>query len=152
MELTIKYNEALVVLATTTGMTIKDLESHILKTFIDNEWIINGVDDCGWSIQYVIGVNELDTNKVIKALFPEEPFHPEDSEMIMNTEIPELLKSIFFWGDETVDPCPDCGCEVERESDSTDGISWENVECSNCDYSTSDEPDWDSMPGGRDDI
>ena len=31
------------------------------------------------------------------------------------------------------------------------GFTWNKMKCTECNYEESDEPDWDSEPGGHDD-
>lgn len=59
------------------------------------------------------------------------------------------LKVMAFGAD---DPCPECGCELDREDDFGDGHEWQDIKCTNgyCTYEWSTEPDWDSLPGGAD--
>ena len=57
---------------------------------------------------------------------------------VINTQV--LISSL---GD-----CPQCGCELEQEEQGQGRFVWMDTECSNCDYASSDEPDWDTMPGG----
>lgn len=45
----------------------------------------------------------------------------------------------------TNDDCTECGCETVTETDGAWGHTWEETKCENvyCDYSESNEPDWD---------
>ena len=47
--------------------------------------------------------------------------------------------------------CPECGSDLECIDEGTyKGIDWETLQCPECEYGESDEPDWDIMPGGKD--
>ena len=47
--------------------------------------------------------------------------------------------------------CPICGGDMEeKDSGGYKGYIWNTVECIECGHIESDEPDWDSMPGGHD--
>lgn len=48
--------------------------------------------------------------------------------------------------------CPQCNIELEVvDCGVYKGKLWNEYECPECDYCFSEEPDWDSMPGGHDD-
>lgn len=52
-----------------------------------------------------------------------------------------------------MEECPLCGSDVEViDSGSYKGKVWYHYECTNpeCQHEESEEPDWDSMPGGHD--
>ena len=50
------------------------------------------------------------------------------------------------------DECTMCGGETEIiDSGSYNGSVWNHYRCTECGYEESEEPDWDSMPGGHDD-
>jgi len=51
-----------------------------------------------------------------------------------------------------LDECPLCGGEMELfDSGMFKGFKWVHLKCIECKYEESDEPDYDSLPGGRDD-
>lgn len=136
IKVTILKNEAFAVLSTATGYSEKTLEELIIKRMIDENIMSGDVGDCGFSVEQIGHQNKYDSFDMMNVLFPEG---------IKNTEVFELLDSIFIWGLGVENPCPICGNECEVEHDSTDGISWMNLECSNpeCDYTNANEPDWD---------
>jgi hypothetical protein len=47
--------------------------------------------------------------------------------------------------------CPWCGEEIEFEEMESWGYCWIEADCKFCNYSFCNEPDWDCMPGGKDD-
>lgn len=132
-KVTIKENDAFHVLTISTGLSYTGLKSKILWG-LKNEGIIHGgSEDCGMTVEGVAMENGYSIDELVEILFPGKS---------PNQEINELLKSVFIWGTEP-HGCPDCGCEVETGEESQYGHTWKTYECSNCEYSSSDEPDWD---------
>jgi hypothetical protein len=142
MDLSIKRNDAFRVLSDATKISISDLEKIIIQGLIDEELIGGELEDCGRSIAEVCNEQGFSVPQIVELLFPGQ----------INQEIPELLDSIFIWGDAVDHPCDQCGCEMEGEEDGHGKHTWTDWECSNpnCDNKISNEPDWDSMPGGHD--
>ena len=49
------------------------------------------------------------------------------------------------------DECPECGEELYLfDWGRFRGLDWHSIKCKNCEWDYSNEPDYDSMPGGRD--
>lgn len=61
--------------------------------------------------------------------------------------INELFSNLWF--KHTLNDCPECGCEVEEETDGGFGYEWTEKNCTNCEWSESNEPDWDLMRKSR---
>lgn len=143
MEISLKRNEALSVLATSTGIQIDELEEAIILRLRDSFWIIGGYEDCGLSLQEVANNNGQDVSGLIALILPTQR---------KNTEIPELMHSIFIWGESSENECENCGCEVEEDIQRDGKHTWSAFECSNpnCNNQWSNEPDWDTMKGGKD--
>lgn len=132
-EIQIKKDDTFHVLSIATGISYPVLENKILTGLI-NEGIIDGdLDDAGFCLLSRSTQSGYLIKDVEELLFPgEEP----------NTEIQELLMDLIFWGMEE-HGCPDCGCEIQTTEDWLHGVSWKEYDCTNCEYSSSDEPDWD---------
>jgi len=143
MEYTIKKNDAFLVLQKVVSKDSEQLEEIIIDGMIEEQLIFTcDFEVYGKSIHSICNDNGIEVPTIIQILFPGE----------LNNEVPELLKSIFIWGDSCENECDECGCEMESEEDSHGKHSWTNFNCSNpnCSNGWSNEPDWDSMPGGHD--
>jgi hypothetical protein len=142
MDTKIKHNDAFRVLSTTTGINGRELEERIAGMLIFQQLIEQHYFDYGKTIQEILDLNGWEIKNFIELIFPGNT----------NKEIPELLKSIYVWGDGSEYPCPQCGCEMESEDDSEGGKYWTNWKCENpnCDHTDINNPDWDTMPGGID--
>jgi hypothetical protein len=143
METTIRKNESFSVLATATGKNHQELENAIVETLVENQLILESYEDYGKTIQEIMDENQEEIDDFIKFAFPEKE---------VNSEIAELLKGIYIWGNGSENPCPECGCEMEVENDGIGTVQWVDFKCENpnCNYAESGEPDWDTMPGGID--
>ena len=127
-----------------SGKTEKDLEEHILESMKEHLYLDNSFEDCGKTIEdLIIEFDEYSIEDVVEILFPDET---------ENDQLKEVLKSILFLGDGSTNPCDQCGCEMEVQDESQGKYSWQNHNCENpyCDNGSTNEPDWDSMPGGHD--
>jgi len=141
MNTTLKENDALRMLASSAKLSISNLEKRILEKMESEKLLTGNVEDIGLSVLEIMKLNGYDAQDAINILFPED---------FKNQEIIQLLDAILIWGDAKNNPCPKCGCEVLHEPHSHGKHFWETWECDNCDFSTSKEPDWDTMKGGKD--
>lgn len=142
METNIKQNDSFRVLSTATGINGHDLEEMIVNKLIKEQLIEQHYFDYGKTIQEILDLNGWEMNTFIETLFPGNT----------NKEIPELLKSIYIWGEGSEHPCPECGCEMDPIEDGSGACTWTDWKCENpnCDHQETNEPDWDTMPGGID--
>lgn len=138
MDIQIKKNDALTVLASSVKLSIKQTESRILS-FLKREFPDISTEVCGYSIVDISKIEGFDIKLLMNTCFL---IHPN------NSEVQELLDAVFVIG---FKDCPECGCELVVEKYDENGMSWEDTECTNCPYAISGEPDLDSMPGGHDD-
>lgn len=138
MDIQIKKNDALTVIASSVKLSIKETEQRILS-FLKNHNEYISTEACGYSITDLSETEEFELKDMMNTCFIVLP---------ENTEVEELLEGVFVWG---LGSCPECGCGIHSELQEGDGFKWYDKSCLNCDYATSDEPDWDSMPGGYDD-
>ncbi len=118
----------------------KDIEQHIMEQLFERFEI--PFDDCfGHSIQTILDDEKIDPLEFVQQAFPTLKDH---------SELVQILPSVIFFGTGE-NPCPECGCELDVEHDGSGSHSWTNINCTFCDYGDTDEPNWDSMPGGHDD-
>jgi hypothetical protein len=141
MKTTLKENDALRMLASSSKLSITELEKRILDKMESEKLLTGNVEDIGLSILKIMNLNGYDAKDAINILFPEQR---------RNEEIIQLLDSVLIWGDAKNNPCPKCGCQVEHEPHVYESHIWEVWHCTNCNFSTSNEPDWDGMKGGKD--
>ena len=120
-----------------TGYSEKTLEELLLKRMIDENIMCGDIIDCGWSLQQIAFQNKYDIFDLMNVLFPEG---------IENSEVMDLLDSIYVWGTATELPCPMCGNTCDHEDDGGNDL-WT---CSNheCDFKDTTGPDVDALPGG----
>lgn len=134
--ITIKQNDAFLVLQTITKLSAEDLEKQIITNLVNERIFYATNEDCGLTANDLAQDNGYATKEFIKVILPGY----EES-----AEIPELLKGVLFWGLATNDPCECCGCELESENETQEGHTWTNKTCENseCGFKDSNEPDWD---------
>jgi len=139
MKATIKQNDGLRMLSSITKITTSDLEHRIISKMEEEQLLSGNMEDCGHSVLEVIAQSGYDAQDAINILFPE---------FYKNEEIIQILDSIIVWGNGGDIECPECGCEMIVENES----SWINCKCENsdCGHATTNEPDWDTMKGGKD--
>lgn len=136
----IKNDDVFHVLSIATGKTYQVLE-NLIFTSLMNEGVMDGdVQDAGLNLMFVAEQSGYSIEDIMEIVFPD---------LLGNTEVSEMLMAVTFWGLEE-NGCPDCGCEVETTEDGSDGVTWLEFECTNCEYKSTDEPDWDCLPGGKD--
>lgn len=142
METNIKQNDSFRVLSTATGINGHDLEERIVNKLITEQLIEQHYFDYGKTIQEILDLNGWEMKDFVESIFPENN----------NKEIPELLKSIYIWGDGNEHPCPECGCEMDPIEDGSGACTWTDWKCENpnCDHQETNELDWDNIPGGID--
>ena len=145
MEITIKDNDALEAVSLFMPDTKKDIIQKIISDLTESEFLMEPTEEVGMTIQEMVdefGHQSLDD--AINATFPI---------YINNQEFREVFSAILFWGDGSEHPCELCGCEMDGEEDGADGRVWTDWKCSNsnCEGAETNEPDWDCMPGGKDD-
>lgn len=137
MEITIKPNDAFQVLQAITRDRITKVDEHIVRHLSNHENIELDSDDYGRSIQDVITERSTKTvNQVLKYMF---------MSVDNRSEIKELLNHLIFVNAKADHPCPECGCELEFETDGFGNVEWVETACSNsnCEYQDTNEPDWD---------
>lgn len=96
MNLSIKQNDAFQTLARTTDVLESELTQRIVEAHIKKGWTIHACDDWGWNVDDIAKNNGVEINEVIRAIFPEALWETPKSHLIINTEIPELLKAVIF--------------------------------------------------------
>lgn len=139
----IKKNDAFRVLQAITRGFITDVESHIINTLKSERMMSGDPEDCGQTIDDIRQANGTPMDYFLNVFFGRVP---------MKNEIPELIKHIEFVMDGSDNPCPECGCELNQETDAEFGVEYIDTDCSNpgCDYTNTTAPDWDMMPSGHD--
>lgn len=145
MDITIKNNDAYRELCKILSVSQKDLKDQIISKLIKIEFLSEHEQEVGKTIQEIIDeYGEFYLIKIVTELFP----LPSD---YGNIEVQQFTSSLVIWGCAYDNPCSECGCEMEVESESLFGKTWKNYSCTNseCDGGHSNEPDWETIPGGR---
>lgn len=91
--------------------------------------VLQGLEDCGKMIEEIIDGTWGAFEVTAFAL------------RVCRNDLKELFKSLVVMS--TEGDCPMCGCDVEVEEEGAWNQVWEIKSCTNCDYSETDEPDWD---------
>lgn len=99
MNLSIEQNDAFRTLSRTTGVPESELTQIIVQAHIETGWTLHACDDWGWTVNEIAENNGVEINEVIRKIFPEVLWETPKSHLIINTEIPELLKAIVFCKD-----------------------------------------------------
>lgn len=143
MKTTLKENDALRMLASSSKLSITELEKRILDKMESEKLLTGNVEDIGLSVLAVMKLNGYHAQDAINILFPEQR---------KNEEIIQLLDSIIIWGHAVRNPCPECGCDINEDTHGFEEHVWQTWECDNfnCNFSTNTEPDWDTLKGGKD--
>ena len=133
----IKTNKDLKRFATLVGKSnLVVINEVILSKLFELELIGDDNDDCGLTIKEILERSEYDSWEFINSLYKS------------NQQSHDAMLTLLVINQ--LNDCQECGCEVEIESDSHGKYDWENKKCTHCDYADSNEPDWDTMPGGHD--
>lgn len=142
METTIKHNDAFIFLAKAMNLPETKLVKVIYKNMLEEGVMYNDNTIAGFSIKSIFEENAYSEEQMFNVLFPESK---------PNQEALQVLSDIIFWGSGCEHPCPECGCECDVEVDGVGSEIWNEYDCQNseCDYKSSDEPDWEILPGGR---
>ncbi len=131
--LTIQETQELTQLAQQFDLSDEKLKVLIIDTFIEYEALGGDQSEAGFRIMDV-----YDHHCAQAAIT--EIFNSKEQYLL---DIVNKFVIISTLGD-----CPQCGSELQDHEESQNGIYWLDTECSNCDYSCSNEPDWDCQPGG----
>lgn len=140
----LQENDSLIELSKASGLTTADITERVIYAMDEVFGLIgNQKEDCGKSVKQAADYHGVSVRDIAPEVF-------RRTNVFITDEIISFIEGLVFWGN-AEKPCPECGCELNYEGDSADGYSWVNIDCSNsaCDYATSDEPDWDTMPGGH---
>lgn len=148
MEVTIKKNDSFSELMKIVAMNPTDLQEKIIKGLESIGFLQDYTQEVGKTIQEIIEEYNDDTfEEVLTSVFP-------NAVHIQNDELNAFFGGLVIWGDGSEMICEECGCEMEGETEGCWGQEWTNWDCSNpeCENGITNEPDWDTMPGGYDDI
>ena len=130
---TLLDNDSLEHIAKVIGRTEAEISEIVVKTFYDID-IIMSLDDCGKTIGELID-GEFSVKQAIEHVLG-----------YYNKEIETSFSNLVIWG--AAYECPECGCSLDEVPESSSGYEWVDIDCTNCDYADTNEPDWDIMPGG----
>jgi hypothetical protein len=138
MRITIKRDEALKELASLAHKNHIELAKHIIDKAIEARVISDNKEFCGenlFEIFFDNGYNLIATT--LFCLGKCDPF------------LMQNFRNLTVWG--MHDDCPECGFDMEFIDGEDHGkYKWHERECLNCGKRVSNEPNWDSVPGGHD--
>jgi len=118
------------------------------KSLIDK--VIDGLDDLGCIENHFTDAGQTVKEVLEKSNIPLWEFVTVIGLPYVTGDIMKMIGEILLWGD--ADQCPECGSEIIITNDGFDDFEWEEHRCvnHNCGYSTTTEPDFDTMKGGKD--
>lgn len=121
----------------------KALDKLIFNGLMKLDYFEDSEEHAGEYLSDIRSANSLEKTEFYKIIFFRN---------IEEHETLEFLESIKIMRFGAVDPCPECGSQLQRSEEGGNGAIWYDVECENhnCNYAWSSEPDWDSMQGGAD--
>lgn len=140
-KITLFRNAELEIISEATGLTENEICERVINN-LDDLNILHCLSDCGkLALAIIEEAGEISKEGFINLCFP-------DIKGKAYALINRSFDGVMLWGLD--DDCPRCGNEMKGEITGADGIEWEDSECTVCGFETTQETDWDSMPGGKD--
>jgi hypothetical protein len=140
MKITIKHDRALLDLSVLTNKHHTDLAKRIYTKAIESGVLKDDTLFAGLNLYEVFSENGHSiTAATLFCLGKSNQF------------IQDAFRKLTIWG--IHDDCPNCGCEMDIKDECNIGrYHWQERTCTNfwCEKVVSNEPDWDSVRGGKD--
>jgi len=140
MDFQIKQNDSFFAVRSIITATNSELQKTIFESFKDAEIEIEG-DDLGLTISEILENHDIEIKDFIEYTFPK---------FQNNDEFYQIVPSLIIWGEGSECPCENCGSEMDVEVEGWGKHKWNVYSCTVCGENSSEEPDWDSKPGGHD--
>lgn len=140
MSYQIKENDSFFAIISILKMAKTDFQKKISESFKQNKIEIEN-EDLTLSIWEVLSLAEIELQDFVSKTFPSQK---------NNSEFLQIFPHLIIWGEGSEFPCENCGSEMDIEEDGWGNTTWNEYKCSVCGCESSGEPDWDTMPGGKD--
>lgn len=140
MDYSIKQNDSFFAIRKSLETTSFEVQKSLIKA-IDYFEIEIESEYLGSALSEILENNEIEIIDFVNKNFPS---------LSNNNEFLQIIPSLIIWGDGSENPCDNCGSELDIEPQQSGKYKWNDYECPICHERTSNEPDWDSLPGGHD--